>query len=104
MEISADHLFGVNGVEAGQKASSSLYVFTVLLSAFKVLWCVIHQLVTPAVPWDPTMWTLCFFILKRLCREGERQIEAMMGRQVNFIYITPNYKFVSEGFYNLQTV
>lgn len=72
MEISADHLFAVNGVEASQKAS--FCVVTVQLGI-----CpnprVLHQLVTPAIPWDPTVCTLRFFIYKILCREGARQIE-----------------------------
>lgn len=73
MEVSADHLFGVNGVEAGQNTSS--YTFcrvTVQPGICEVSRFVLHQLVTPAVPWDPAILTHCFFIYKRLCRKMNR--------------------------------
>lgn len=74
MEVSADHLFTGDGVEAGQKASSSSFcVVTVQLGICKAQRFVLHQLVTPAVPWDPTVCTHCFFIYKRLCGKGARQ-------------------------------
>lgn len=42
MEVSADHLFAVNGVEAGQKALPSSLCVTVLQGVCKVCRLVLH--------------------------------------------------------------
>lgn len=83
MEACADHLFGVVGVEAGQRAPSSRYLFTVHLGLCEGLRGVLHQLVTPAIPWDPTIGTRGLLIYKRFCMNTGRQTELLWLSQVN---------------------
>lgn len=69
MEISAYHLFAVNGVEAGQR--TSLCLATMLQSICEASRGVLHQLVTPAVPWNPTTGANSLFIGWKLWQEEE---------------------------------
>lgn len=68
MKVGADHLFTVDGVKGGKGASSSIFrVVTLQLGLMKAERRVPHQLITPAVPRNPTISAHSFFIDKRFC-------------------------------------
>lgn len=71
MEVGADQLFAVNGVETSQKCSP-LRDAAVVAGICEVLWHVFYQLVTEATPRHPAVFTRRVIIDKRRCRKKER--------------------------------
>jgi len=80
VEVSADHLLGIQRVEASQRdfAPPSLGATTLVLGVSKALGAVLLQPVAPPTPRNPAILTHCRAVVQRLCRReggGERERE-----------------------------
>lgn len=73
MKFGADHLLKVHGVEGGEGASSSIFLFAVLQGVVKAERRVPHQLVTPAVPRSQAHIAHRLFICRSFCQKEEER-------------------------------
>lgn len=74
VKVGADHLFAVDGVEAGQPAGPSGRLVAVQLGVGEASGLILLQPVTPAVPRHPPIRTRGFRVDKGLCREGRDSV------------------------------
>lgn len=91
MELGADHLFAVDGVEAGQGSAPSSRAVAVQLGVGEAPRFILLQPVTPAVPRHPSVRTRRFRVHRGLWGGGPDGVSQPLKSRTQINMLTPDF-------------